>query len=166
MMKERSPERSGGLTGALLGAVSRPVVVSAFWFSAKDQAGTWLTLLLSSCLIGLLLGLLAGRIAGYRGSIRRPWTGPLIGAVLGAALGFASSVVTLTCLCVLMFDRHEPRGLHRDVSISLYWTVMGIVGAFPGLCGGLAANRVRTKLAPQILDVHLGSVDGTSDSSD
>jgi hypothetical protein len=159
-MKEPSPESSGGLTGALLGAVSRPWVVSAFWLDARSGAGTWFTLLLSSCLIGLLLGWLVGRNAGYRSSIQRPWTGPLIGALLGAGLWFLSSLVTLTGLCMLTSDHF------REVNVGKYFIIMGAVGAFPGLCSGLMANGVRRKLADQSPDVHHGPVDGTSGSSD
>jgi hypothetical protein len=158
MMNEPSPERSGGLTGALLGGMSRPVVVAVFWLGAQSRAEMWLTLLLSSCLIGLFLGWVAGRIAGDRGSIRHPWTGPLIGAVAGAALGFSSSVLTLTCLCVLTRDSV------REVNIARYWTTMAIVGGLPGLCGGLTAYRVRKNLADQGPDDHRGRADETSGS--
>ncbi len=160
MTKEPSPQRSGGLTGALVGAVSRPVVVSAFWLGAKSRAGEWFMVLLSSCLVGVLVGWLVGRNAGFRSSVHHPWIGPLIGAVLGAAVGFTSSVVTLGCLCLLTSDHF------REVNIQHYWTFMALVGALPGFCGGLIANRVRQKLADQSPEVHLGPADEKSGPSD
>ncbi|MGO9917340.1 MAG: hypothetical protein ACLQIB_21900, partial [Isosphaeraceae bacterium] len=95
MSKVRSPNSSGSRTGALVGAVTRPTVVSAFWLFQENRAETWFTILITSCLFGLLVGSISGRVAASRSSPRYPWAGPLSGGLLGAVLSFASSVVTL-----------------------------------------------------------------------
>lgn len=158
MSKEPSPGSSGSWTGALLGAVSRPVVVSGFWLFQQNSAETWVTILVTSCLFGLLVGWITGSIAASSGSLRRPWAGPLVGGVMGAMLSFASSVVTLFFLCLATY---QPRA--TEVNIPLYWVLMTLVGAIPGVCGGLAANRARRNLADRISEVELRPVDGPSD---
>jgi hypothetical protein len=145
MTKDPSPARAGARTGAILGALSRPAVVCAFWLNAQSRADTWLTVPVSSCLLGLLLGRIVGSVAGSAGAWRPPVTGPLIGALVGSDVWFASSVLTLTCLC-LMTATDDIRSAPVD-NIQLYWITMAIIGAIPGLGGGLAADRVRRELA-------------------
>jgi hypothetical protein len=156
--KERSPNSSGSRTGALVGAVTRPMVVSAFWLFQENRAETWFTILTTSCLFGLLVGSISGRVAASRSSLRHPWFGPLVGGLLGAVLSFASSVVTLFFLCLATY---QPRA--GEVNIPFYWTVMTVVGALPGICGGLAANRAWQRLAEPISDAEFRPADGPSD---
>jgi hypothetical protein len=133
------------------------MVVSAFWLFQENQAQTWLTILTTSCIFGLIVGWITGSIAASSGSLRRPWAGPLIGGILGAALSLASSVVTLFFLCLATY---QPRA--TQVNIQLYWVVMTLVGALPGICGGLAANRARRNPADRISDGELGPIHGPS----
>jgi hypothetical protein len=160
MTKDPSPARAGARTGALLGALSRPAVVCAFWLDAQSRVGTWLIVPVSSCLIGLVLGRAVGSVAGSAGAWRPPVTGPLIGALVGSVVWFASSVLTLTCLCLMTGD--EVR--RTADNIPLYWTTMAIVGAIPGLCGGLVADRVRRRPADRDTAA-AGPEDGGSDPS-
>lgn len=145
MSKESS---TGAWTGAFAGAVTRPMVVSGFWLFQQNRAETWFTILITSSVFGLLVGWLSGSIATSYGSLRRPWAGPLIGGLMGAFLSFASSVVTLFFLCLATY---QPRA--AEVNLRFYWTVMSLVGALPGVLGGLAANQARRNLADQIADV-------------
>ena len=140
---EPSPARAGARTGALLGSACRPVVVAAFFLIHESRLDAWLTVIPASCLIGLLLGWILGSSAGSYGSIRRPWIGPLVGFLMGAVLWCASSVVSLGCLCIVA--EHSVRA--STPNFPLYSLIMTLVGAFAGLCSGLAANRVRRKLA-------------------
>jgi hypothetical protein len=156
--KVRSPNSSGSRTGALVGAVTRPMVVSAFWLFQENRAETWFTILITSCLFGLLVGSISGRVAASRSSLRHPWVGPLSGGLLGAVLSFASSVVTLFFLCLATY---QPRG--AEVNIPFYWAVMTLVGALPGICGGLEANRAWQRLAKPISDAEIRPADGPSD---
>ncbi len=158
MSKARSPDSSGSRTGALVGAVTRPMVVSAFWLFQQNRAETWITILTTSCLFGLLVGSIAGRAAAYRSSLRHPWVGPLIGGLLGAGLSFTTSVVTLFFLCLATY---QPRA--AEVNIQFYWAVMTLVGALPGICGGLAANRALQRLAEPISDADFRPADGPFD---
>ena len=158
MSKARSPSSSGSRTGALVGAVTRPMVVSAFWLFQQNRAETWLTILITSCLFGLLVGSISGRLAASRSSLRHPWVGPLIGGLLGAGLSFASSVVTLFFLCLATY---QPCA--AEVNIPFYWAVMTLVGALPGICGGLEANRAWQRLAEPIPDTEFRPSDGPSD---
>jgi hypothetical protein len=137
MTKQPSPGRSGTLTGAILGAVCRPAVVSAFWLAGESQPATWAVLLFSSCAIGAAIGGVTGWVAG---SIRHPVGGPAVGAAVGAALTFGSSVVTLVFLCIAT----EGGG---PSSVGPYWAAMALAGAVPGLGGGLAAARMRRRRA-------------------
>jgi hypothetical protein len=155
MSTERSPASSGSWTGAFVGAVTRPMVVSAFWLFQQNRAETWLAILITSCLFGLLVGWITGSIAASRSSLRHPWVGPLIGGLFGAMLSFASSVVTLFFLCLATY---QPRA--AEVNIRFYWAVMTLVGALPGICGGLAANRARQSLADRIAEVELRPAEG------
>jgi hypothetical protein len=161
MSKESSPGSSGGWTGAFVGAVTRPMVVSAFWLFEQNTAETWVTILITSCLFGLFVGWISGSTAASFGSLRRPWAGPLIGGLLGALLSFASSVVTLFFLCLATY---QPRA--SEVNIPFYWAVMTVVGALPGICGGLAANRARERLADQIAEVEFRPAEGPSGSEE
>jgi hypothetical protein len=161
MTKDPAPARAGARTGAILGALSRPAVVCAFWLNAESRAGTWLVVPVSSCLIGLVLGRLVGSVAGSASERRHPLTGPLIGAVLGSAVWFASSVLTLTCLCLVTSD--DVRRVPAD-NIQRYWITMAIVGMILGLCGGLVGNRVRRGLADRGTTA-AGPEDGGSDPS-
>ncbi len=52
--------------------------------------------------------------------------------------------MTLTCLCLMTSP--DTRSIPAD-NIEVYWIAMAIVGAIPGLGGGLAAERVRRELA-------------------
>ncbi|MGO9468586.1 MAG: hypothetical protein ACLQVF_31025 [Isosphaeraceae bacterium] len=158
MSKVRSPNSSGSRTGALVGAVTRPMVVSAFWLFQENRAETWFTILTTSCLFGLLVGSITGRAAAYRSSLRHPWVGPLIGGLFGAVLSFTTSVVTLFFLCLATY---QPRA--AEVNIEFYWAVMTLVGALPGICGGLAANRARQRLAEPISDADFRPADGPFD---
>lgn len=161
MTKKPSPARSAALTGALLGAVCRPVVVSAFWLLDERRADTWITVLFTSCTIGLLLGAFAGWVAG---SIRNPLTSPVIGATVGAGLTFGSAIVTVVLLCMATYRPQGP-----DVDVGLYWATMALTGAFPGISGGLVGNRVRQRQAAASLDAQHREEDrpddGTSDRS-
>jgi hypothetical protein len=160
MTNEASPARSGALTGALLGAVCRPVVVSAFWLLDKKSADPWITVLFTSCIIGLLLGWLAGWIAG---SIRHPAVSLMIGAGVGAALAFVSSVVTLYFLCIATYGpRADVRG-GVDVNVGLYLAIMALAGAIPGVGGCLVGNVVRRKQAAPSPVVHQGATDRPGD---
>jgi hypothetical protein len=161
MTKDPSPAKAGARIGAILGALSRPAVVGAFWLNAQSRAETWLMVLVSSCLVGLLLGRIVGSVAGSTGAWFPPVTGPLIGGLAGSAVWFASSVLTLTCLCLMTSKdlRSAP-----VANIEVYWITMAIVGAIPGLGGGLAADRVRRAPAdPGPADV--GTEDGPPDPS-
>jgi hypothetical protein len=158
MSKMRSPESVGSRTGALVGAVTRPTVVSAFWLFQENSAETWFTILTTSCLFGFLVGSITGRIAARRTSLRYPWVGPLIGGVSGAALSFATSVVTLFFLCLATY---QPRS--GEINIPFYWIVMTVVGAVPGICGGLAANRAWQRVAEPSSDAESRPADGSSD---
>jgi hypothetical protein len=120
------------------------MVVSAFWLFQQNSAETWATIVITSCLFGLLVGWITGSIAASSGSLRHPWAGPLIGGVVGAVISFASSVVTLFFLCLATYQPNAT-----EVNIPFYWAVMTIVGAVPGILGGLAANRARHSLASE-----------------
>ena len=137
MVKKPSPARSGELTGALIGAVSRPAVVSAFWLIGERHGDspwiTWLVVLFASCTIGFFLGGFTGKVAG---SFRHAVIGPTIGAMLGAILALGSSVLTLVCVCGLTETRNPP-------NVVVYWATMALAGALPGVGGGLAGNRLR-----------------------
>jgi hypothetical protein len=152
--KVRSPNSSGSRTGALVGAVTRPMVVSAFWLFQESRAETWFTILITSCLFGLLVGSITGSAAAYRSSLRHPWVGPLIGGLLGAGLSFTTSVVTLFFLCLATY---QPRA--AEVNIPFYWAVMTLVGALPGICGGLAANRALRRLEEPTSDADFRPAD-------
>jgi hypothetical protein len=152
--KVRSPNSSGSRTGALVGAVTRPMVVSAFWLFQENRAETWFTILTTSCLFGLLVGSITGRAAAYRSSLRHPWVGPIIGGLVGAVLSFTTSVVTLFFLCLATY---QPRA--AEVNIQFYWAVMTLVGALPGICGGLAANRARRRLEEPTSDADFRPAD-------
>jgi hypothetical protein len=142
MAKGPSPAGSGAQTGALLGAVCRPVVVGAFWLFGDPPAVTWRVIVATSAVIGLGIGAFAGWVAGY---IRHLLAGPVAGAALGASLAFGSSVVTVLCLCVATAS---PSHHDRDVNLQLYWPLMAFAGALPGVGGGLAGQRVRQKQGP------------------
>jgi hypothetical protein len=152
--KVRSPNSSGSRTGALVGAVTRPMVVSAFWLFQENRAETWFTILTTSCLFGLLVGSITGRAAAHRSSLRYPWVGPVIGGLVGAVLSFTTSVVTLFFLCLATY---QPRA--AEVNIQFYWAVMTLVGALPGICGGLAANRARRRLEEPTSDADFRPAD-------
>ncbi len=154
MSKVRSPNSSGSRTGALVGAVTRPMVVSAFWLFQENRAETWFTILTTSCLFGLLVGSITGRAAAYRSSLHHPWVGPLIGGLVGAVLSFTTSVVTLFFLCLATY---QPRA--AEVNIQFYWAVMTLVGALPGICGGRAANRARGRLEEPTSDADFRPAD-------
>ncbi len=158
MSKERSPKSAGSRTGALVGAVTRPMVVSAFWLFQENRAETWFTILTTSCLFGMLVGSITGRAAAFRSSLRHPWVGPLIGGLIGATLSFASSVVTLFFLCLATY---QPCA--AEVNITFYWAVMALVGAVPGILGGLDANRAWRRLAEPISDAEFRPADEPSD---
>jgi NhaP-type Na+/H+ or K+/H+ antiporter len=162
-------ETRGALTGALLGAVCRPVVVSAFWLPAAAggafgrHQGPWavVIVLLTSCAIGLAIGFLAGWVAASR---RNPIVGPVIGAIVGAALAFSSSILTCFCLCVVVTD---GRPGHQPDDVVLYLATMALTGAFPGFIGGLVGNWVRRKQTTESSNLQNGEkerpVDGPSD---
>ena len=80
---------------------------------------------------------------------------------MGAVLSFASSVVTLFFLCLATY---QPRA--AEVNIPFYWAVMTLVGALPGICGGLAANRARQETcgAGCLRVPNLRPADGPSDA--
>jgi hypothetical protein len=146
MTNQASPASSGAWTGALLGAVSRPVVVSAFWLLDIRSVVPWIEVLITSCIIGLLLGWIAGRIAA---SIRNPVIGTLWGAIVGACLGFVSSIFTLYFLCMATYvpAAKTSRYWGPDVNVGLYLATMALAGAIPGIVGGLVGDRVRQKQA-------------------
>ncbi len=119
MKNEALPARSASRTGALIGAVCRPVVVSAFWLRDQRSVEPWITVLITSFLIGLVLGWVAGRIAG---SIRNFVIGTLWGAIVGATLGFVSSIFTIYFLCMATYG---PRG-GGDIDVGLYLASMAV----------------------------------------
>ena len=159
MSKVRSPKSAGSRRGALVGAVTRPMVVSAFWLFQENGAETWFTILTTSCLFGLLVGSISGRVAASSSSLRHPWVAPLVGGLLGAGLSFASSVVTLFFLCLATY---QPRA--GEVNIPFYWAVMTLMGSLPGICGGLEANRAWQRLAEPSSDAEFRPAEGPSDS--
>lgn len=143
MSNESSPSGLSAVwTAALAGAVTRPIVVFAFWHSEGKGGYTWLSILITSSVVGVLVGLASGSVAKSSGSLRSPWAGPLAGGLTGASLSFGSSVVTLVFLCMATY---QPRADYA--SIPMYWGFMSLVGAFPGIWGGLVANRARWELA-------------------
>ena len=127
MSKVRSPSSSGSRTGALVGVVTRPMVVSAFWLFQENRAETWFTILTTSCLFGLLVGSITGRAAAYRSSLATLGR-PAHRGLGGAVLSFTTSVVTLFFLCLATY---QPRA--AEVNIQFYWAVMTLVGALPGI---------------------------------
>jgi hypothetical protein len=135
------------------------MVVSAFWLFQENGAETWFTILTTSCLFGLLVGSISGRVAASSSSLRHPWVAPLVGGLLGAGLSFASSVVTLFFLCLATY---QPRA--GEVNIPFYWAVMTLVGALPGIYGGLEANRALQRLAEPSSDAEFRPAVGPSDS--
>jgi hypothetical protein len=124
--------------------VCRPLVVGAFWTPVVETAAwvNWVIVLLISSGIGLMLGAFSGWVAG---SIRQPVTAPLVGALLGSVLAFGSALVTFLFLCVATAPgpKHDPRYQRADVNLNLYWPMMGLAGALPGIGGGLAGYRAR-----------------------
>ena len=149
----------GGLsavwTAALAGAVTRPIVVFAFWHSEGRGNDTWFSILFTSIVVGLLVGLASGAVAQSSGSSRSPWAGPLMGGLTGAFVSFGTSVVTLVFLCMASY---RPRS--DFASIPLYWGVMSLVGAFPGILGGIFANQAREEAAEAIRQAELLSMEG------
>jgi len=163
MTNQASPASSGAWTGALLGAVGRPVVVSAFWLLDIRSVVPWIEVLITSCIIGLLLGWIAGRIAA---SIRNPVIGTLWGAIVGACLGFVSSIFTLYFLCMATYvpGAHHDRDVNDPFAlkyVGLYFATMALAGAIPGIVGGLVGDRVRQKqAAPSPAVDHGADLDG------
>ena len=143
-------------TAALVGAVTRPIVVFAFWHSGGKGGYTWLSILITSSVVGMLVGLTSGFVAESSGSLRFPWAGPLVGGLTGAFLSFGSSVVTLVFLCMATY---HPRG-NPNVNFQLYLGFMSLVGALPGIWGGLVANRARWELAESNRHAELRSTEG------
>jgi hypothetical protein len=140
MASETSPTRSAARTGALIGAVCRPVVVSTFWLRDQRSVEPWITVLFTSLIIGLFLGWVAGTIAG---SIRNPVIGTVWGAICGATLGLVSSLFTIYFLCMATYQPHGG----RDIDIGLYLAAMVCAAALPGVGGGLVGYSVRQKQA-------------------
>lgn len=156
MSKESSPSGLSAIwTAALVGAVTRPIVVFAFWYSEGKDGSTWLSILITSSFVGLLVGLASGSVAQSSGSLRSPWAGPLAGGLTGAFVSFGSSVVTLVFLCIATY---QPRADYAN--IPLYWGVMSLVGAIPGIWGGLVANLARWELAASDRRAELRSMEG------
>jgi hypothetical protein len=136
MTSEASPAGSAARTGAMIGAVCRPVIVSTFWLRDQRSVEPWITVLVSSLLIGASLGWVVGRIAGL---IRNPVIGSVWGAICGATLGLVSSLFTIFFLCMETYQPHNG----RDINVGLYLAAMACAAALPGIAGGLVGHRVR-----------------------
>jgi hypothetical protein len=149
MVKQRPFTASGVLIGGLLGAVSRPLVVYAFWLidgRPVGQEGMFIIVLIS-CAIGFGVGSAASVLAQVSRA-RPPVLVPVIGAVVGAALAFIVSLFTVCFLCGVSGGCSpggvEPAG---DRQFYLYLALMAITGALPGAVGGLVHIWVRRKQA-------------------
>lgn len=157
MSNESSPSGLSAIwTAALVGAVTRPIVVFAFWHSGGKGGYTWLSILITSSIVGLLVGLASGSVAKSSGSLRAPWAGPFFGGLTGALLSYCSSVVTVVFLCMATY---HPRG-NPNVNFQLYLGFMSLVGALPGICGGLVANLAHWELAASNRRAELRSKEG------
>jgi hypothetical protein len=158
MKNEAWPARAASRTGALIGAVCRPVVVSAFWLRDQRSVEPWITVLITSLLIGLVLGWVAGRIAG---SVRNPVIGTLWGAIVGATLGLVSSIFTIYFLCMATYG---PRG-GGDIDVGLYLASMALAAAMPGVGGGLVGHHKRRQQAALSLEIDHEEMDRPGDAS-
>jgi hypothetical protein len=157
MSNESSPSGLSAIwTAALLGALTRPIVVFAFWHLGGKGGYTWLSILITSSIVGMLVGLASGSVAQSSGSLRSPWAGPLFGGLTGALLSLGSSFVTLVFLCMATYN---PRG-NSNVNFQLYLGVMSLVGALPGIWGGLVANLARWEFAAAKRLAELRSIEG------
>jgi hypothetical protein len=157
MSNESSPSGLSAIwTAALVGAVTRPIVVFAFWHSGGKRGSPWLSILITSSIVGFLVGLASGVVAQSSGSLRIPWAGPFLGGLTGAFLSFGSSVVTVVFLCMATY---HPRG-NQNVNFQLYLVVMSLVGALPGIWGGLVANLARWERAASNHLAELRSMEG------
>ena len=157
MSNESSPSGLSAIwTAALVGAVTRPIVVFAFWHSGGKGGYTWLSILITSSIVGLLVGLASGSVAKSSGSLRAPWAGPFFGGLTGALLSYGSSVVTVA---FLWMATSHPRG-DANVNFQLYLGFMSLVGALPGICGGLVANLAHWELAASNRRAELRSKEG------
>jgi hypothetical protein len=143
-------------TAALVGALTRPIVVFAFWHSGGKGGYTWLSILITSSIVGMLVGLASGSVAQSSSSLRSPWAGPLFGGLTGALLSLGSSFVTVVFLCMATYN---PRG-NSNVNFQLYLGVMSLVGALPGIWGGLVANLARWEFAAANRLAELRSIEG------